>query len=232
MVSGVAFRMCIKTFSREFFLYRNANAFLFQSLFLISYEIQFHANLHIIDLHSPKKYSKINSININVIFSYFLIKYILIRCPRSGPNHCNYQQVKCYRLCVWPPTPFTHKEEKSQSYIWASGHCPRTGGSLPHPQCLQARSDLPAACYERLWVSSSDYCLGGFILYLHPSHPQMKLLFLLPSLYLSPYLSLPPSSLFLKCFLFLRSPVSDSLCLLCGFIYPESSAWRRNTKPT
>lgn len=83
-------------------------------------------------------------------------------------------------VCV-TPRPCSHKEKKSLSFIWASGQCPRTGGSLhtptPAPVGQRARSGLPAACYERLWVSSSDYCLGGFTQSLHLSHPQMRLLF-------------------------------------------------------
>lgn len=141
-------------------------------------------------------------------------------------------------VCV-TPRPCSHKEKKSLSFIWASGQCPRTGGSLhtptPAPVGQRARSGLPAACYERLWVSSSDYCLGGFTQSLHLSHPQMRLLFPL-SLSCSITLSLfLPPSLFLECFLFLWSQVSDSRCLRCGFIYPEGFSFlaqRRNTKPT
>lgn len=173
------------------------------------------------------------------IFAPFF-KWISIRCQRSGQNHCNYQQVKCYRLCVWPPHPFHTQRGKIPIFhlsIWSLPQDRRfpTPPPPPMPAGQRARSDLPAACYERLWVSSSDYCLGGFILYLHLSHSQIKLLFLLPSLYLHLSLCLPPPSLFLECFLFPWSLVSDSLCLLCGFIYPECSsctAWRRNTKPT
>lgn len=70
--------------------------------------------------------------------------------------------------------------------IWS---VPQDRRSPPHPPPLvpvgqRARSGLPAVCYERLWVSSSDYCWGGggFTQYLHLSHPQMRLLFLSLSL--------------------------------------------------
>lgn len=150
----------------------------------------------IIYLYSTDLYKSTTKYSIKHWFIYLILFVYLrkkhLRCQRTGRNHCNYQQVKCYRLCLWPPPyPFHTQRGKIPIFhlsIWSLPQDRRfpTPPPRPMPAGQRARSDLPAACYERLWVSPSDYCLGGFILYLHLYHPQMKLLFL----YLHPSFSL------------------------------------------
>lgn len=160
--------------------------------------------------------------------------------PKKWPKSLQLSTSEMLQVVCMTPPPLSHTKRKNPNLSFEH-LVTAPGQAVPYPtptsDACGPEGQIRSACCV-LWKALGFIqwlLFGGFILYLHLSHSQIKLLFLLPSLYLHLSLCLPPSSLFLECFLFPWSLVSDSLCLLCGFIYPDCSsctAWRRNTKPT